>query len=247
MLWIPWNYTALAAIVPSVALSISMFFMPESPNWLMSKFGRSLKVVESMHRLRHFESDIDQELNEVEEITLARKANNTQSFSYKMLSQQDVYKPMLIAVGLLFFQQFSGMNALQFYMADFFKDSGSSLKPSIAVIVVNTVMLLATIGGGVLVDRLGRRIMLSLSGLCHSTSLAVLGYYYYKHRTGDSIAPNTTPFSIISSTIANTSTLSSHFCQHRRKHMSRVLYRLYVWWCSSPVSVWATDRSFGST
>ena len=183
LLKIPWNWTSLGPIIPAVMLSVSMFFMPESPNWLMYKYGRSLRVVEALHQLRDPSSDINKELDELEELAKSRKEANSQGFSLNVLKRQDVYKPILIGICLNFFQQFSGMNALQFYMVDLFKDSGSSLEPAVAVIVVNTAMLLATLMGGLLIDRLGRKLLLMISGLCHTSCLGVLGYYYYKHRT----------------------------------------------------------------
>ncbi|CAG2184051.1 unnamed protein product, partial [Oppiella nova] len=115
-LWLPWNWVAFGGIIPSVLLSLSMFFIPESPNWLMLKFGRCLRVVEALHQLRHPNSDIDQELDELEEQVLSIQSQKASGFSIRLLTRQDVYKPLLIGILLCFFQQFSGTNAIQFYM-----------------------------------------------------------------------------------------------------------------------------------
>ncbi|CAG2115581.1 unnamed protein product, partial [Medioppia subpectinata] len=194
-LWVPWEYLGYGAIVPSVLLSGAMFFIPESPNWLMVKYGRCLRVVEALHQLRHRESDIDDELAELEAQVTALKAQKDSGFSAKMLRRQDVYKPLTIGLLLCFFQQFSGTNAVQFYMTGIFADAGSSLRPEYAVIVVNTSMFVATLIGSTLVDRLGRKILLMASGTGHTVSLAVLGYYYYKNR--DLAHPDSSPLPII--------------------------------------------------
>ncbi|XP_054158960.1 facilitated trehalose transporter Tret1-2 homolog [Oppia nitens] len=203
-LWVNWNWLGLAAVVPSVLLSATMFFMPESPAWLMLKYGRTLRVVEAMHQLRDPSSDIDQELDELEDrgthsgSSSASKTDGqhqqqqqSSGFSIRQLSRQDVYKPLAIGLMLCLFQQFSGSNALQFYMTDIFKDSGSTLRAEYATIVVNCSNFLATIIGSLAIDRFGRRLLLLFSGLGHTVSLAVLGYYYYANRNqvgGDSSA-----------------------------------------------------------
>ena len=187
-LWLPWNYATFGAIVPSVLLSLSMFFMPESPNWLMAKYGRSLRVVEALHQLRHPTSDIEKELDEMEEQTLAMKGQS-QRITWTMLKRQDTYKPMFIAIVMLFFQQFCGVNAVQFYMTSIFAKAGSTIEPNVAVIIVNAVFILATCGGGLVVDRLGRKVLLIASGLGQSTACAVFGYYYYSVDPNPSIIP----------------------------------------------------------
>ncbi|CAG2162494.1 unnamed protein product [Oppiella nova] len=200
-IWLPWNWVAFGGIIPSVLLSLFMFFIPESPNWLMLKFGRCLRVVEALHQLRHPNSDIDQELDELEEQVLSIQSQKASGFSIRLLARQDVYKPLIIGILLCFFQQFSGINAIQFYMNQIFIDSGSSMEPKYAVIVVNCSMFVATLIGCALIDRLGRKILLIVSGTGHAISLAVLGYYYYKNSgsdTGATVNPLTT-----------TSTLSS--------------------------------------
>ncbi|CAG2121517.1 unnamed protein product, partial [Medioppia subpectinata] len=163
-LWVRWEYLGYGAIVPSVLLSGAMVFIPESPNWLMVKYGRCPRVVEALRQLRHRESDIEAELAELEAQVTALKAQKDSGFSAKMLRRQDVYKPLTIGLLLCFFQQFSGTNAVQFYMTGIFMDAGSSLQPEYAVIVVNTSMFVATLIGSPLVDRLGRKILLVVSG-----------------------------------------------------------------------------------
>ena len=129
----------------------------------MAKYGRSLRVVEALHQLRHPTSDIEKELDEIEKQTLAQKGQS-QRITCTILKRQDTYKPMFIAIAMLFFQQFCGINAVQFYMATIFAKAGSTIEPNVAVIIVNTVFIVATCGGGLVVDRLGRKILLITSG-----------------------------------------------------------------------------------
>jgi len=71
---------------------------------------------------------------------------------------------------LLFFQQFCGINAVQFYMNDIFKKSSEFLSPKLSTLIANFFMLLATVGGGFIIDRFGRRILYTVSGNAQSSS-----------------------------------------------------------------------------
>jgi MFS family permease len=183
-LWMPWHYISIAALLPTILLTVSMIFMPESPNWLMIKFGRGTQVVEALQRLRRDDSDIDKELDELEERANISKQGS--GFSIRQIGRKDVYKPLLIGMCLVFFQQFCGMNAVQFYMTDMFRESGSKLEPLYDMLITNAAMLVATVFGGLLIDRLGRKILLYISGFGHMSSIAVLGYHYFKNREVDS-------------------------------------------------------------
>ncbi len=198
-----WNYICIAGLVPGVLLTVLMIFMPESPNWLMMKYGRSSQVVDSLRKLRNSDSNIESELKELED--RAEEAKKDSGFSMEQLKRADVYKPFIIAIALMFFQQFSGINAVMFYSNDIFEESGSSLNPSYATIIVSSSMTLATIFGSSVIDKLGRKILLLVSGIGHVLSLGVMGYYYITHKSGskESTAFITTTFA---TTIQTTTT-----------------------------------------
>jgi len=82
-------------------------------------------------------------------------------------------------MGLMAAQQLSGINAVIFYTKDIFKESGSTISPDIAAIIVGAVQVLATYASTILVDRAGRRALLMVSCGVMSICLAVLGVYFY--------------------------------------------------------------------
>ena len=122
-----------------------MLFMPESPVWLMNKFGRcSLKSVDALRRLRSSDSDIEGEIKEIEE-RLEEERSTSSGFSLGQLKRPDVYKPVIIANALMIFQQLSGINAVLFYAADIFKSAGSKIDPNINAVIVTGTMVVAVI------------------------------------------------------------------------------------------------------
>lgn len=84
-----------------------------------------------------------------------------------------------ICVMLMFFQQFSGINAVIFYSVSIFKSAGSNLDPSVCSIIVGVVQVLMTFASATLVERAGRRILLLISSTIMCICLAVLGVYFY--------------------------------------------------------------------
>ncbi|KAH9633267.1 hypothetical protein HF086_000866 [Spodoptera exigua] len=73
------------------------------------------------------------------------------------------FKAFYISCALVFFQQFSGINAVLFYMTNIFEAANSSLDSAIATIIIGVVQVIASCITPLVVDRLGRRILLLIS------------------------------------------------------------------------------------
>ncbi len=170
-----------------------MIIMPETPIWLLTSSKSSdrsnvPKAEKALSRLRHVTNDNESELNELLEQAKASKLSS--GLSLEQAKNPGVFKPFLLAIGLMFFQQFSGINAVMFYATKIFKESGSSLKPSVCTIIIGVAQVIATVVGSLLVDRLGRKILLIASGVGHTFSLGILGIYYFLTKGDTSIEDN---------------------------------------------------------
>lgn len=97
----------------------------------------------------------------------------------KDIMKGSILKPFGISMGIMFFQQFSGINAIVNNTSSIFEDAGSSIKSSYATIIVGFVQLIFTIISGFLVDKFGRKILLLVSGLFCALSLAALGAFFH--------------------------------------------------------------------
>jgi facilitated trehalose transporter len=53
-------------------------------------------------------------------------------------------KPLLISMALMFFQQFSGINAIIFYSASIFQEAGSTIDRFLSSIMIGVVQLIFT-------------------------------------------------------------------------------------------------------
>lgn len=82
-------------------------------------------------------------------------------------------------MGLMLFQQLSGINAVIFYTVSIFKMSGSTINNYLSTIIVGVVNLISTFLANVLIDRLGRKILLYVSSVLIVLSLVALGTFFY--------------------------------------------------------------------
>lgn len=93
-----------------------------------------------------------------------------------------------ICVSLMFFQQFSGINAVIFFSVSIFKSAGSNLDPNICAIIVGVVQVLMTFVAATLVERAGRKVLLLLSSTVMCLCLAVLGVYFHLKDHGHDVS-----------------------------------------------------------
>lgn len=88
-------------------------------------------------------------------------------------------KGFLICASLMFFQQFSGINAVIFFATQIFESAGSNIAPSVCSIIIGIVQVLMTFAAAALVEKAGRKILLLLSSTVMCLCLATLGVYFY--------------------------------------------------------------------
>lgn len=86
---------------------------------------------------------------------------------------------MLIGPTLMAACQFSGTFVLSNYAATIFKETGSTVNPNLASIIIGSNQLMGTIFASSLIDLLGRRLLLLISAVGSAFSLIVTGSYCY--------------------------------------------------------------------
>lgn len=90
------------------------------------------------------------------------------------IKKPSVYRPLLIASILMVFQQFGGINAVLSYAMIMLEDAGIS-NPEVAEISLTVMQIIATAVSCLIVDKVGRRILLIVPGAIMSISMVMLG------------------------------------------------------------------------
>ena len=113
--------TILSLVVGCVLL----FFMPETPYYLILK-NKQKQGEKSLHWLRGKKYDISKDLDTINEQVENQRA--IKPVNFKTLFTVGVYvKPLVVTLCLMFFQQFSGINAVSFNIQLIFDQANTGL------------------------------------------------------------------------------------------------------------------------
>jgi len=113
-----WRPMLYVGVIPALILFFGMFFLPETPRWLMSK-GRvdeSRKVLSRTEDPELLEKVIGEMKKEIE---IDRKQAD-----WKAIFKPWLRNALIIAVGIMFFQQFVGINTVIYYSPKIFLSAG---------------------------------------------------------------------------------------------------------------------------
>lgn len=176
----PVNYTFFCASLP-IFFVVVFSFQPETPVYLLRR-GLYNEGLKALIRLRGPDHNSEAELREIEGM-LKESLGNTVSIS-DTFKRKAVWKASIIAFALMFFQQFSGINAVILYTSDIFKASGVSLDANTAAILVGAFQVIATFASSLIIDKKGRKILLLISSFVMFISSFFLAIFFtLKHRT----------------------------------------------------------------
>lgn len=142
------------------------------------------EAVKSIQFLRGANCDCKEEMNEIE---MLQEVNSGDYSIMDHLRQKATRKAFIIIMTQFFFFQFTGINAVFFYMTQIFTEAKISLEPGIASILVCSTQIIGTTFSAAFVDRFGRRFMLMLSTTLMALSHIAIGYYFQLKDSGESI------------------------------------------------------------
>lgn len=180
-----WELAFLGAALPVPFLAL-MLLIPETPRWFVSR-GREERARRALKWLRGKNADVEPELKGIVKSHCEAERHASNNAIFELLKRSNL-KPLLISLGLMFFQQLSGINAVIFYTVQIFKDAGSTIDENLCTIIVGIVNFIAVFIATVLIDRLGRKILLYISGVTMIITLFILGGFFYYKNNGNSIA-----------------------------------------------------------
>lgn len=148
-----WRWMLGAEVVPALVLLGLLFVVPESPRWLLQagREAEGRRVLAQLGGPEHAQAEID----------AVRSVLSQEEGGFRELLQPRFRRPLLIAVLLMAFSQFSGINAIMYYSTKIFTTAGVGVNNSFtASTIVGLVNLLFTFVAMALVDKAGRRPLL---------------------------------------------------------------------------------------
>jgi MFS transporter, SP family, xylose:H+ symportor len=166
---IGWRYMFLSGAIPAGLFLILLFFVPETPRYLMLR-GNEHGARAVLAKLVTAEES-EKEIAEI-------RASLSEHHSGRLLS----FGALVIFIGVLLsvFQQFVGINVVLYYATDIFRGMGLTTNASLfQTIIVGAVNLTFTVVAIVTVDRFGRRPLQIIGALVMAVSMIALGTEFW--------------------------------------------------------------------
>jgi SP family myo-inositol transporter-like MFS transporter 13 len=175
-----WRGIFWVSFPPGVLFVIGSFMVAESPRWLF-RCGKFDAARAALLRSRTDEQ-AEIELKEMEETFAAEKAKTSTGDKIKeSLLRRKYVVPFALACVILACNQLTGINSIIGYNATILIQAGlSDLHAHFANTLFTLINFLVTIGGVMLVDRKGRKFLLSLGSAGIIFSLLCAGILFHK-------------------------------------------------------------------
>ncbi|KAK8060984.1 general substrate transporter [Apiospora saccharicola] len=179
-----WRFPLAFQNIPGLILISGIFFLQESPRWLLEK-DRADDARRSLRRLRRGldEHVIELEFREIRDVILAdRELGNV---TWKSIITKPTWrKRLILGCGVQAFGPLSGINVINYYGPSIYKILGISTQQSLLIIGISGALSIVYCSVGLLLlDRVGRIKPLLVSALGCSAALlvnAVQAQYFHE-------------------------------------------------------------------
>ncbi|KAJ5625491.1 hypothetical protein N7510_001800 [Penicillium lagena] len=192
-----WRLPSIVQGIPAVCLACGIWFMPFSPRWLV-KQGRDEEAQSTLAWMRKL--PVEHELVQVEYLEIKAEAlfeerafakaspklaeKERQNVFMNQIAQysncvrsMDNFKRVATAWLIMFFQQWSGIDAIIYYASDVFKSLGltSGTIALLATGVTGVVFIVSTVPGMLVIDKIGRKPMLLAGSALMCSTMIIVG------------------------------------------------------------------------
>lgn len=167
-----WRYMFGSEVIPATLFFVMLFFVPESPRWLLSK-GRDDESLDVLKKVNDTATAIAVQ-DEIKESFKEEKGTIRELFA------PGLRMAMIVGMTLALFSQITGINAIIYFAPEIFKSVGfgteSAMLQTVIIGVVNTIFTFVAIK---YIDKVGRRTLLlwGVSGMI--ICLAGVGSLFY--------------------------------------------------------------------
>lgn len=168
-----WRIMLSVISVPALIFLIGLFFVPESPRWLLMKGEeqKARRILEKINGKAYADREVDMIRN-----TPADAADS----GYKAVFSKVFRKPLAVGVGLAVFQQITGINVIMYYAPTIFEKTGLNVDSAIyQTILIGLINLIFTVFAMFIVDKVGRKPLLIIGSTLMAISMLLVSLSFY--------------------------------------------------------------------
>lgn len=168
-----WRWMFWACSIPATFFFIFMWFVPESPRWLV-KAGKNDKAFGILKRI----GGDDYARIETDEISMT--IGTAEKLPFKYLFSNAIAPVLILGIILAVFQQWCGINVIFNYAEEVFSSAGYGISGTLFnIVLTGSVSLIFTVISMFFVDRWGRRglMLTGAGGLAVVYLIMAAGYF----------------------------------------------------------------------
>ncbi|XP_072379680.1 uncharacterized protein [Diabrotica undecimpunctata] len=189
-------FTLLTAFPSILSLLIFIFFLPESPVYLIIKKNRPAAELALNQFLKQDSIRVKEMADKIEfnlsQITKTEKTNITVIFT-----DRAARNGFIAACVLMILTATCGLPSIMSYLQPIFDAAGTEVSGSIYAIIVGFIQVLLYFIASVLVEKWGRRPLLLFSSIASTIPLLILGAYFYFQSLGSTFVNHITWFPVV--------------------------------------------------
>ena len=168
-----WRWMLGISGIPAVLFYVMLFGIPRSPRWLVKK-----QQIEDARKVLQLvgEENYEQELEDIiASLHVEQKREPLFSYKYRI--------PIFLAVSVAMFNQFTGINAILYYLNDIFMHAGSSrVSGELQAVIIGATNLFFTIIAMAVIDKLGRKTLLLIGSVGMAICLSGAATIFFMER-----------------------------------------------------------------
>uniref|UniRef100_A0A8D9B8Y3 Facilitated trehalose transporter Tret1 n=1 Tax=Cacopsylla melanoneura TaxID=428564 RepID=A0A8D9B8Y3_9HEMI len=187
--FVHWRTAAILNLMFPIMALIVLYFIPESPHWLISK-GRIPEASASLAWLRGWvtpdvvQPELSQITKAIEDSALKRLGKDgLKRPNYRMYLRRSFLMPYSLVTALFFIGQFGGMTALQSYAVGIFEHIQAPVDPYLATLLLGLAELSGALLCVLLVHHTGKRPLALISTAGSALCFLLVALYVQYHLT----------------------------------------------------------------
>jgi len=178
-----WRGMLGAESLPAILFFVILFFIPESPRWLVLK-SKETSALKTLKRIYGTEQ-ANEQVSDLKNLVQSEEKSD-----WKILFQPGFRVALFIGVSLAILGQFMGVNAVLYYGPTIFEQTGLSAGDSLFYqVIVGLVNFGSTVLAMAVIDKIGRKklVYYGVSGMI--VSLILIGFYFTVNKVSNVVPP----------------------------------------------------------